>query len=247
MRTIRFQSTEVKFPEVCPVCLRWGVDRLKLESTFFSGRQSSLLQILVPYCSEHANIGRAKTRWQIGFEWFALSLAALTFMGSMVYFLRYWASIGQGQSLWNIPLAIFVGFSFGLVLWAMLYFWVSPIFASKATKKVRGAVRMKRLDAFRGKLDISFQNDIFAELTARKNLDILDMNKSGLKRYHLSSLLQCDDVRLVTGLNSDVLLDHTPTEREAMSLLDVAAQPHLLSNGGQDCFYDIRAIEIKEV
>ena len=247
MRTIRFRSASLTFPEGCAICLIWPHDRVPFERTFIYGRGSRLLKLGVPLCYKHARQAIKKSNAQVRCSRIAWILGILISIVSTASLLVYWQKTGQGRLLWNIPLAIVVGLSFGFTIWAALTFWVVPLFASKETKAVFRSVRMTRYDPFRNLLDVCFENETFAELTARKNLSLLDMDTTGLKHYHIETRFQCDDVRLLGDLKSDVLLDHAPSENELYKILEPETEMKLIQHGGVDCPYRLFGGEIKEI
>jgi len=247
MRTIRFRATSLQFPEACAVCLNWPRQVVEFEHTFIYGRRSLLLKLPVPLCSEHTRLARLKSPARTIIERLAAVGAAFLALAAAIRLFTYWLETRQGHPLWTLPLALFVGLSLGFTFWAVLYFWVSPFFDFKDTKAVRKSVRMARYDPYRNLLDVRFTNDTFAELTARCNLFLLDLDAANLKCYHLSASIHSDDVRLNGSLETDVLLDHLPSEREAIDLLDPPAKAVMARHMGAGCFYDIFVTDIREI
>jgi len=246
MRTIRFRATSLRFPDACAVCLNWPRQAVEFERTFIFGRRSQLLKLPVPLCSEHTRLARLKSPARTFIERLAVVGAAFLALAVAVRLFTYWLDTRQGHPLWTLPLALFVGLSLGFPFWAALYFWVAPFFDFKDTRVVRKSVHMARYDPYRNLLDVRFTNDTFAELTARCNLSLLDLGAANLKCYHITASIHSDDVRLNGSLETDVLLDHLPSEREAVDLLDPEAEMVMVQHAGVGCFYSVYVTEIEQ-
>jgi hypothetical protein len=247
MRTIRFRDTSIQFPDACAVCLNRPRHEVEFERTFIFGRRSRRVKLLVPLCSEHTRLARHKSILRTLCERLAAVGGIFLALAAAVRLFTYWLQTGQGNPFWTVPLALFVGSSLGVTFWAAISFWVSPFLDRKETIVIRKSVRMTRYDPYRNLLDVRFTDDTFAELTARHNLSLLDIDAAGLKHYYLTAAIHSDDIRLNGSLETDVLLDHLPTEREAVDLLDPPARALMARNLGAGCFYDIFVTGIREI
>jgi hypothetical protein len=247
MRTIRFHDTDLQFPEACAVCLNWPHQRVRFDKTFIFGNGSQILSLQVPLCSQHQQHFLLKSSAQKWCRRLAMVGAGIVFAASVAGLLLDWAYTGETAHWWNFPLALVFGLCFGFSFWAVVFFWVEPLFASPLTKAVRSSVSMLRFDPYRPLLDVRFENDTFAELTSRQNLSILDVDASGLKCYHLEAAIHSDDIRLNGSLETNVLLARLPSEAEARSLLEPSARVVMARNLGEGCFYEILVTGIKEI
>jgi hypothetical protein len=205
------------------------------------------MKLPVPLCSDHARPARCKSTAQAWCERVAGAGGILVALAAAARLFLYWQQTGQGQPGWTLPLALAVGASLGVTFWAIVAFWIAPLLASKETKTVLRSLQMTHYDPFRNRLEVKFANDTYAELTARRNLSLLDIDKLGLKHYHLEAAIRSDDVRLVGSLRSDVLLDHPPAEAEARNLLEPEAQMVMVQHAGVGCFYDVYVTGIEEI
>ncbi len=247
MRIIRFHGSSPKFPAGCAVCLNWAHETLELERIFIFGRHGLRLTLSVPLCFDHLSQARKRSPAQVWSSRLAWILPLLLGLAAAAELSLYWVRTGQGSLIWTLPLALFVGTSLGFTLWAILAFWVTPLFASKETKAILNIVRMTRYDPFRDLLDVRFQNDTFAELTARRSLSSLARDMTGLTCYHLEAAIHSDDVRLVGSLKTDVLLDHPPSEKEARDLLEPEAELTMVQHAGVGCFYSVYITNIERI
>jgi hypothetical protein len=60
-----------------------------------------------------------------------------------------------------------------------------------------------------------------------------------LQTYRLRALLICHDVRLNTSVETQVALDHMPSEKEAILLLCPIADKEVARNYCEDCPYEL--------
>jgi hypothetical protein len=154
---------------------------------------------------------------------------------------------GEEISILNILLAVMVGISLFVTTWAITYFWLTPLFASAETRAVTNSLRLTKYDPFRQVLELAFVNDTVAELTARENLPILDLNTDNLRQYRISAHILDHDIRYNGNITTQVLLDHIPTEKEAGDLLQPVIDKLMVQQMGEGTFYDLDLIEIENV
>ncbi len=65
--------------------------------------------------------------------------------------------------------------------------------------------------------------------------------------FRLHALLTCHYVRLVTGIETEVVLDHFPTEQEAIQLLAPIAEETVARAFCEGCLYELGVSEIQLV
>ncbi len=65
--------------------------------------------------------------------------------------------------------------------------------------------------------------------------------------YRLRASLLCHDVRLNTSVETEVLLDHVPSEAEAIQILSPIAEERLVRAFCEGCPYDLSVYEIQEI
>lgn len=247
MRTIRFRDTKIDFQNACVHCLGYASQTHSFERTFFFGRRSLLLRIPAPLCSEHWRSANRQSQAQVWCERIGLAIGALIGLAVSIGLVRYWSATGQGGSFQNVLLAIFVGFSMGFTLWALVHFWLVPYFASAETKAITNSLRITKYDPYRQILELAFSNDTVAELARRANLDRLAEDLSGLQRYRISAHILSHDIRLNTNLQTVVALAHVPDLKQAEELLAPVIEWVMARNLGKDCFYELEAIQVDEL
>lgn len=142
---------------------------------FTYGRNSIIIQLPVPLCLQHYQQAAAQSPAQIWCERIGLAGGGAFGLAVLIGLLRYWAVTNQGNIFFNIFLALIIGAGMLIIIWAIAKFWITPLFAFPETKAVFNSVRMKKFDPFHQILEIRFENDTMAELTARENLSILVM------------------------------------------------------------------------
>ena len=246
MRTLQFHGTQIHFIDACPVCLTSAQREHKFERTFTYGRRSIILSLPVPLCYRHHKDMTTRTsaqRWCERLSPLAGGIAGLTIGGSLF---RYWSLTSQGSTLLNIAVALLVAIAFAVTLWAILLFWIVPLFASPASKAVLRSVRMTRYDPSRDIMELTFTNDTIAELTARANLIILVPDRQDLRAYRIHGHLVDHDIRYIGRIKTEVLLDHEPTEREARALLQPVVDVVMVQQLGEGTFYDLSILTIEE-
>ena len=198
-------------------------------------------------CSEHLRLAAKKSGAQIWCDRIGLALGVVIGLAVCTGLLLHWSATGQGPSAVSILLAIFVGLSMGFTFWTATHFWATPQFASAETKAIINAVRITKYDPFRPILELTFSNNVVAELVRRANLDILAEDLSKLKRFQISAHILSHDIRLNTNIKTIVPLAQVPDLQEARELLEPAIEWVMLRNLGRDCFYDIDAIKVEEL
>jgi hypothetical protein len=159
----------------------------------------------------------------------------------------YWSARAEGTMLLNIPLALLVGFSIATTLWAVGIFWLAPLPASPETKAVLRSVRITKYDPFHQILEISFMNEVAAELTARENPPILIPERDDLRAFQISAHILAHDIRYSNSLATQVLLDHYPGEEEALALLQPVIDKVMIQQLAEGTFYDVDGFEIKDL
>ncbi len=65
-----------------------------------------------------------------------------------------------------------------------------------------------------------------------------------LTKYRIHAALLCHDVRLNTSVEIEAVLDHYPTEAEAIRLLTPAAEERVTRALCEGCPYDLSVTEI---
>jgi len=247
MKTVRFRDTRIDFQDACLHCLGWARETYTFERTFFFGRQSILLQIPAPLCSQHLRRVKMKSLAQICCDRIGLIVSAIIGLATCAGLLYVWSVNGQGTSVLNILLAILVGFSIFITTWTMAHFWITPLFASAETRAMINSLRITKYDAVRQFLELTFTNDTAAELARRANLDILAEDLTDFKRFEISAHILSHDIRLSANVKTVVPLDHAPSLKEARELLQPAIELVMARNLGEGCFYDIDSLEIHEL
>lgn len=169
MKSIQLHGTQVRFPDICLICLGQRYKEHKMESTFVYGRRSMVLSLMIPLCQTHYKVASSKSRVQVWCERLAPIFGFITGVIAGAALLGYWMVSEQGSLPMNIPIALFVGTSAAVLVWAILYFWVAPQLASTETKDLLKSVRIAKYDPFRQIMEVAFANETAAELTAREN------------------------------------------------------------------------------
>lgn len=246
MRTLQFRGTQIHFVDACPVCLTATHREHEFQRTFTYGRRSIHLSLRVPLCSRHNKDVSVKTRAQRWSE--RLSPVAGTLVGLAVGtgLLRYWSVTNQGSALFNVLIALSVAISFAVTVWAILLFWIAPSFASPAAKAVLRSLRMTRYDPSRNILELTFTNDTVAELTARANLAILIAGQENLRAFRIYGHILDHDIRYNNSIQTQVLLDHAPTQEEALALLQPVVEKVMVQQLGEGTFYDLSILAVEE-
>ncbi len=246
-RIIRLRGTHVDFPQACLVCLGYPHDQARIERTFTYGRNSLLVQLTIPLCYHHHKHATQKSKVQAFCErispWGGVILGA----GSSAALLRYWSTSGQGTGLGNIFLAGIVGVCIAVTTWAMLLFWVAPLFASRQAKTVLRSVQLTRYDPWRNELDLAFVNATAAELTARENLSRLILPTPGWQAYRISARMLDHDIRYHAPIQTRVMLERPPSEVEARDLLQPVVEKVLIQQGGVDTFYELNQVTVEQL
>ncbi len=67
---------------------------------------------------------------------------------------------------------------------------------------------------------------------------------SQLRRYRITAVLLCHDVRLNTHIHIEATLDHAPSEAEAHDLLWPEGEREVARNFCEDCPFHLYGIEI---
>lgn len=173
MRAIQFHGQQIKFPPVCACCLNPVYKEYKFEKMFTYGRNSFIMQLPVPLCHQHYQHAEAQSPAQIWCERIGVAVGGAFGLAVLLGLLRYWAVTEQGNLFLNIFLALIIGTGMFIIIWATAKFWLAPLFAFPETKSVFNSVRMTKFDPTRQILEIRFENETVAELTARENLSIL--------------------------------------------------------------------------
>lgn len=247
MRTLQFRGAQLDFPRACACCLGPAHKFYLSEKTFIYGRQSRSLTLLVPMCDRHLAQASASGWLQTLLERLSVWIGALTGVLVAGGLFNYWMASGS-TNLWvNIPLALVVGACFFVSAWALVLFYVAPLFKPAAARRVADVVRMTRFDPFRGLLNVQFENETFGELTARANPRLLVVEPDRQRLVQISAHIQDDDIRLSGRLETRVLLAGLPTQAEALALLAPAIELCLVQQGGKDTFYAVDAIEMVEL
>ncbi len=244
MKTLFFRATQVKFPDACVVCRGSARQQYNFERTITYGRSSILLSLPVPLCQKHYQQVASKTRSQTWCERISLAVGAATGAAVCAGLLWYWAASAQGALISNILLALFVGLSFAVIIWAIGYFWIAGLFKSPEASAVLRHMQIKSFDPFRQVLELVFANDIAAELTARENLPLLILEQENLRPYRISAHILDHNIRYNNTIHTQVLFDHFPTEKEALTLLQPVIDKVMVQQMAEGTFYDIDCIEI---
>jgi hypothetical protein len=247
MKIVRFHGTQIKFKDACVQCLMSARETYPIERTFVYGRKTVQVRLPVPMCPPHLKLAKAKSRAQVRCERLGLAAGIPFGLAVSTGLMMYWSATGQDRLYFNLPLALVVGASMAFTLWAIVYFWIAPRFASPETKAVINSVWLAKYDPYRQILELAFANDTTAELTRRENLSILAEDTSGLSRFHISAQILSHDIRLNGNIKTDVLLDHVPTVKEAEVLLQPVVDWEMARNLGEGCFYEVDCIEIEKL
>jgi hypothetical protein len=95
-------------------------------------------------CAEHFKAASTTSRAETLTKRAGLAAGVLTGILCAASLLAYWGAGGQGSLLLNIPLAVFVGAGFSLIIWAATAFWLAPLLAPASARACRDAVRISR-------------------------------------------------------------------------------------------------------
>lgn len=158
-----------------------------------------------------------------------------------------WSDSGAFAMLLNVSVALLAALCLAGTTWAILLFWIAPLFASPETRRIQNSVKMTGFDPFRLVLEISIANDTAAELTARENLPTLITEQAGLRRYRISAHLLDYDIRYGNTIKTQVLLDHCPADKEAGELLQPVIDCVMVQQMGENTFYELDSIEVEEI
>lgn len=244
MRKILFYGQQIKFPPVCAYCLKAVHREYNFEQTFTFGKQGITLVLPVPLCHRHYQQASAQSPAQIWCERIGLAGGGLLALTVLLALTRYWSLTSQGMFVSNLFIAFLAGSSLGVSLWAVIKFWIVPLFAFPETRAVLKSVLMKKYDPSRQILEIVFQNETAAELTARENLSILVLDDENQKKYHISAHLLDEDIRWSGRIDTQILLDHFPTPQEAEQFLQPVVESFMVRQLGTGTLYEISDIKI---
>ncbi len=146
------------FPAQCVVCLQPADKTYTIEKTVGYGQKSSLLRIPVPMCAQHAGQAASRSPVELLVSKLALVMGVAVGLLSASGMLYYWASTQQGNLILNLILALFLGAGFGLIVWAILEFYISPRFANPEVKQLREAVKIVQYFPANDVLELEFSN-----------------------------------------------------------------------------------------
>ncbi len=168
-----FNSSEIRFPPACLVCQLPAEKQYEISRSFSYGNRSLSISIPVPLCLNHFVIASSKSRGERLVGQIGLGLGTLLGIGVALALLSYWISSEQGNLVPNLFLAAFIGLGAFLITWALLAFFIAPLFASPETKAVRGAMKILHYWPANQNIQLEFANEALAELIARDNADRL--------------------------------------------------------------------------
>lgn len=247
MRRIQFYGQQIKFPSACACCLKAVHKEYNFEQVFTYGRRSIILQLPVPLCHYHFQQASAQSPAQLWSERLGTAFGAM--FGLTVFFalLNYWSGTQQGFYVSNLFLAFIIGSSMAVIIWAIAKFWVAPLFAFRETRAVLRSVQMKKFDPTRQILEIVFQNETIAELTVRENLAALITANENMRQYFISAHLVDEDKRWNGRIDTNILLDHSPSLQEAEQLLEPVIERFMIQQNGIGTFYEINDIKIMAI
>lgn len=173
MRSIRFYGQQIKFSPVCVCCLQPVHKEYNIDRTFYYGRNSILLQLPVPLCQQHYQKAITQSPAQIWCERIGLAGGVIFGLAVTWGLMRYWSVTEQGSLLSNLLLALIVGGSMIISIWAVTKYWIAPLFTFAETKAILNSVRMTSFDPSRQILELTIENETVANLTASENQSIL--------------------------------------------------------------------------
>jgi hypothetical protein len=170
---VRVQGRQVNFLPTCVVCLQPSQKIYALEKTFPYGRRSIIIKLPVPMCDHHHEVAAFRSSTEQTVE--RIGLIAGIVVGLLVAagLIIYWDSIGQSFPMLNIPVAVFGGLGFFLIVWAATSFWLAPALAPAEIKTARRAVNPKKYWPGQDILELEFANDKAAELFIQANQPII--------------------------------------------------------------------------
>jgi hypothetical protein len=146
------------FPAQCVVCMAAADTAYTIEKVIGQGQGSSLLRIPVPMCPAHAGQANSRGLGEKVVSKLALILGIAAGLASAAWIVNYWTNTHQGNIVLNLFLAVILGTSMGLLFWAILAFYISPLFATPAVKRLRKAVKIVQYFPGSDVLELEFSN-----------------------------------------------------------------------------------------
>jgi hypothetical protein len=170
---VRVQGRQVSFYSRCVVCLQPSQKIYELEKAFTYGRRTIPIKLQVPMCAHHHEAAAFRSSAEQTVE--RIGLVAGILVGLLVAFglIVYWNSIGQGFPMLNIPIAVFSGLGFFLIVWAATAYRLAPALAPAEIKAARRAINPKKYWPGQDILELEFANDQAAQLFIQANQSII--------------------------------------------------------------------------
>lgn len=168
-KTIRIKGGLVKFSGDCVVCAQPASETYNIAKVFTYGSRSINVTLPLPMCPEHAALAKTKSRAEKKVEQAGFVGGSLIGLLVTIGLIVYWLSTHQGMIIYNLFIAVFVGFGFFLIVWVATKFWLAPTFAAPGSKAVRNSVTLEKLWPAQDILEIKIENDWIAEQVIREN------------------------------------------------------------------------------
>jgi hypothetical protein len=168
-RSIKVQGKSVAMPPQCVVCLQPAANTYKIDKSFTYGNRTVYLTLPVPMCDAHYGLAMTKNQKEKAVGKMGMIAGIIVGLLVAIGLNVYWASTHQGSLAFNIPLAVFLGVGFFLIVWLATMFWLAPSFANPESKKARRAVRIKAYWPRDDVMQLEFENDRMAYRVAEVN------------------------------------------------------------------------------
>ena len=246
-KTLQVSYSQVRFPNVCSVCLSTSAGTYKLERNFAFGRRTVPVELQVPMCPVHLTEAKSRTRGERAAKTAGLTAGILVGVGTVMGLLSYWASIHVGNLVFNLLLAGILGVGIFLIFWIATVMWISPHYASPEAKTARESVQMTAFWPQEDQVELRFENERMAQLVAAENIPQSAAIETKAEEYQIEAHLLCPELRLSTWIRTTVRMGHRPSDQEAEQLLWPAAETLTAEKGGAGKPYELTHIEIHPV
>ena len=166
-KNIDAQLTLLRFPMTCVVCMSPASKQYKLEKIFTVGRRSYTIHVNVPMCDHHFDAASFKGTAEKLVGTLGVIIGILFGLFAAAMLILRWRGTGEGNILLNLLVGGVFGIGIFLIVWAMISLSIAPLFADRASKEARNAVRITHYwpkDQF---VRLSFENEQLAEIVQR--------------------------------------------------------------------------------
>jgi hypothetical protein len=160
---------DIAFPGACVVCAAAAERDYTISRSLTIGNATYTLEVPVPLCSKHYEAATRQNPAERLVARVGSVVGGVAGLAVLAALLVYWAATGQAVNVLTALIAAFVGAGIGLALWALLAFFVAPLFGDPDSKAVRSAVRIRHYWPADGAMQLEFAERRIADLVAEAN------------------------------------------------------------------------------